>query len=323
MLLKVPPFKSLHSLLLSKTSKKSTASFNNNPSLKQTLAEFYAVVMNKKRHPKTDLSSDDGADSTAGIDLHPAGKDTSSMNPSALSRFWAAVFNRNPEDQKRAENQKTKLFATAQQLAAVKAHLMPLTLFVKVNKLLAGLVFISAAFLIITIVEHLSLYPLVETQYNYAEFVGSDHNFVNVVHTRHIDNEALIESLLRRYVVEREQIIKKPSRLIEKFSSPEVYKQYFHVIKTIAEKDLRSQVRRFIKILRYQKIESNIRQLEVEFTDMIKTQNTKDSQSMRISKSTWLINIRFDFIDTIRKYNEVAINPAGLIVTVYSIKRQS
>ncbi|MBU2645527.1 type IV secretion system protein [bacterium] len=248
-----------------------------------------------------------------------AEKSVDAPRKSAFSHIIAVILNRNPKKQdKQAE--RALPVASKDQEAAIRAHLMPITLFVKVNKLLAGLVLVSVLFLMVTLFEHLSLYPLVETRYNYVEFVGSDHNFVNVIHTRHIDNEHLIQSLLRRYVVEREQIIKKPSRLVEKFSSPEVYNAYFGIIKKIAGRDLRSRVRRFIKILRYQKIESNIRQLEVEFTDMIKTQ---DGSSTRIEKSIWLINIKFEFIDTIRKYSEIAINPAGLIVTVYNIKRQS
>lgn len=216
-------------------------------------------------------------------------------------------------------NIKTDDIVPPDKIHMVKAHLLPLKLFSKLNVFLLGFVVISLIFLFVLIIEHVSLYPLIETQYNYAEFVGSDHNFVNVIHTRHIDNEPLIESILRRYVVEREQIIKSPSRLVEKFSSPEVYSQYFEIIKTISDKDLRKRVRRFIKIVRYQKIESTIRQIEVEFTDMIRYESGKEP---KINKSFWLINIKFEFVSAIRKFNEVSINPAGLIVTVYNIKRQ-
>ena len=202
--------------------------------------------------------------------------------------------------------------------AEIKTHLVPISLFIKLNKLLGAFILVSILFLTILIAEHISLYPLVETQYNYAEIIGPEHNFVNVIHTRHIENEKLIESLIRKYVVEREQITQNPSKIVEKFSSPEVYGQYFEILKTISQNDIRFKLRRHIKILRYQKIEHNIRQLEVEFTDLLKKKGQEDAL---VVKSTWLINIKFDFLDTLRKYGEVAINPSGLMVSIYNIKR--
>jgi len=277
--------------------------------------------------PKTVVSgvSDCSLLSRAYSIIFPKSKVDNSVNEksSFLTTLIRIVLNKKPVSNSTDVSpgeQKSKPQISDQQLKAVKAHLLPLTLFSKLNKLLFGLNIISFVFLMILLFEHSSLYPLVETQYNYAEFISSDHNFVNVVHTKHIDNEYLIESLLRRYVVEREQIIKKPSRIVEKFSIPEVYSQYFRIIKTISEKDIRSKVRRFIKILRYQKIESNIRQIEVEFTDLIKKTGKSES---KIAKSVWLINIKFEFLDALRKYNEVKINPSGLMVTIYNIKRQS
>ncbi len=254
-------------------------------------------------------------------------KKLKSNKSSIWFKIYCLVLNKKPQATPLAANttvistQDTSIQQTItdRQIKEIKTHLLPITLFSKVNQLLFGIIIISVIFLLILLFEHQSLYPLVETQYQYAEFLSEDHNFVNVVHTRHIENEKLIESLLRRYVVEREQIIGKPSKIVEKFSDPAVYDQYFKIIKTISDKNIRSKVRRFIKIMRYQVIESNIRQIEIEFTDLIKKSKGKEA---KISKSIWLINIKFDFLDTLRKYNEVAINPAGLIVTVYNIKRQ-
>jgi len=240
-----------------------------------------------------------------------------------MAKLWAFVLNKHKTQKIVPQADKEDVLKnelSKQQFREIKAHLLPITLFTKINKLMLALNFLSFFFLIILLIEHASLYPLVETQYNYAEFIGSDHNFVNVIHTKHIDNEKLIESLLRRYVVEREQIIKTPSQLVEKFSSPAVYESYFSQIKTIADRNLRTKVRRYIKILRYQEIESNIRQIEIEFTDLVKKSAKEEA---KINKSLWLINIKFEFLDTLRKYNEVAINPAGLVITIYNIKRLS
>lgn len=201
-----------------------------------------------------------------------------------------------------------------------KTHLVPVSFFIRLNKIILATIIVSLVFLIVLIVEHFSLYPLVETQYNYAEIIGPDQNFVNVIHTKHIDNEELVENLIRNYVTQREQILKKPSAMVEKFSSPEVYAQYFSILQTIAEKDIRHKLRRHLKIIRYQKIEKNIRQIEVEFTDLLKKPGKKDPV---VLKSIWLINIKFDFSDVLRRFDEVAINPAGLMISRYAIKKIS
>jgi type IV secretory pathway component VirB8 len=225
-----------------------------------------------------------------------------------------------PEDQSLEMYVRNEDIQSTEHNQASKTHLVPISFFIRLNKLLLGTIIISFCFLMVLVFEHMSLYPLVETQYNYAEIIGPEHNFVNVIHTKHLGNENLVENLIRKYVVEREQILKKPSRIVEKFSSPEVYSQYFKILQIIAEKDIRSKLRRHIKIIRYQKIEGKIRQMEVEFTDLLKKPGKKDPL---ILKSIWLINIKFDFSDAVRRFDQVVINPAGLMISRYAIKKIS
>lgn len=196
-----------------------------------------------------------------------------------------------------------------------RVYTLPIKYFISLNKFLFFLNIVSFLFLIVLILEHFSFYPLIKKQYRHVEFLNSLDTVVKIQTTQNKNNEGIIERDLRRYVIEREEIRENPSEVIQIFTcSKSTLKMYLDYQEGLKKDKIREKLKRFVNIVRYQKIENNIREIEITTKDIFK--NKKDSVVQ-----SWIVKIKYEFKDQILSFDQRYINPSGICVSKYKIEK--
>jgi len=204
-----------------------------------------------------------------------------------------------------------------QEMAKIKTALMPIHHYIKLNFATFLLNVLGTVFFLTLVLEHFSLYPLIEHRTEYIEMIGRDSVTFDITHTDYIHNEDLIQSLLRRYVIMREQINMASQLPIYYFSAPEVIAEFDRIQKSYREQHVRSKMQRFIEISGgYQKLSGKVRQFKIEAKDIYPRSETVEP---RVDVFKFEITLEFDFLDRDVKDVFKYINPAGLIITKYKI----
>lgn len=240
-----------------------------------------------------------------------------------LQRIFPGLRKKENKTQKGKESAKNKSYdQKIVEIAAVaKVSLVPIKYLMSLNKLLLMINGLLAICLVVLIIEHISMYPLVEKRYSFLELVGDQDNYVKMRYTNEYRNEGLIKDQIIRYVIKREGISTKDDiDYVLHRSKEDVKKEYLNIQKLLKERDVRRYRRRLVKVDRYQKIEGNIRQLEIRTIDYVIDPNNKRDQTPTREEKKWTINIKFEFREQKVLKNEILNNGFGFFVTKYNLK---
>lgn len=204
--------------------------------------------------------------------------------------------------------------------AAIKTALVPIKLFEQVNLIIFIFNLVLIVCLVALAIERASLYPLIEKRYSFLEVVGESENYVNVRYTNKFKDEGLIKELVYRYVTKREAINPKNDvKYIINYSAPQVQEEYMEIQKALKDRAVRGYRTRTVMIDRYQKIESNIRQVEIITKDFIINPDLKNDQTPTVDERRWLINVEYEFEEKKRAMDEIRMNPYGFFVVKYNL----
>ena len=170
------------------------------------------------------------------------------------------------------------------------------------------LVFVNLAFFF----ERLWILETPKIVYEYVQFQKPDQYQVNRLKTDHLQNENLIKAFIYDYVLTKESYPLKNDELetIKAMSSHEMFLLFQDFRKLLKKRIGEKSFSRYTKIKMFQKISDNVRQLELETTDLF---------GKNKSVKRWKINIRFHFLDEIVRGDKLHVNPTGFKIINYAI----
>lgn len=203
------------------------------------------------------------------------------------------------------------------ELTRLKLAFMPTVRQRRFNKTLELTAAVQGVFLLGLWLLSAGLFPLEQTKTQYL-FLRDNNIPVRILPTIQQDNQALIEGILRKYVINREQILKgKPdTNDLLAFGSKEVN----DILKTLLNKrekrDLNNQMQRTVQILRYQILQPQSVELHIRTIDNFE----EELQKPRMA-AEWLIRIKYQFEPQLVDISQTHINPTGLKITIYNLKQ--
>jgi type IV secretory pathway component VirB8 len=192
------------------------------------------------------------------------------------------------------------------------------------NVLLSRVVVALTIIVIIEAIAIASLFPLKDTRVKVVEFIDGAANFVRVTEPgATIQGDAiLVDYFVKKYVTEREtwDRVSEAERLpyIRVVSSDKVWNDMRSLFTNSKSPHMRSDFKRAVKILRVSSVSQSIRQVEFETTDTYGA----GSVSQTTEKAVWIATLKMSFAPRVVAYDEVDLNPLGLIVEEYSIAQR-
>lgn len=200
-------------------------------------------------------------------------------------------------------------------LTSLNLALRPILWQRALNQLLMINAILQLLFLLCMLLLSIYLFPLKQTKTQYLFLQDTDIP-VRVLPTAQSNNQALVEGIIRKYVINREQIFNDKRQINDllAFGTEEVNDIFKNLITQRQQNNLYNQLQRSIEILRYQPLQSNIIELHIRTIDAFLNQPEKPNIA-----SDWLIRIKYTFETQLINYNKININPSGLKINIYNL----